>query len=217
MVYTHSGKAILWGGVIRKVVIPLFTSPLIGFLIGYVFMKIVFIVFANWSQNKVNKTFLKAQIFSSALVAYSHGNNDAQKTMGIITLALISGGFLDASSGVPLWVKVACAATMALGTFTGGKRIMKTMGGGMAEITYKDSGKNNAVYRISKGNEDNSGDYTDYGSTVKTDIDGSTVTLKGDDGTFALGIWNEGKLSYSIALSKGINKAGWQKMIESIR
>jgi len=88
---------------------------------------------------------------------------------------------------------------------------------GMAEITYKDSGKNNAVYRISKGNEDNSGDYTDYGSTVKTDIDGSTVTLKGDDGTFALGIWNEGKLSYSIALSKGINKAGWQKMIESIR
>ncbi|MCI2061168.1 MAG: inorganic phosphate transporter [Eubacteriaceae bacterium] len=134
MVYTRSGDAILWGGFIRKVVIPLFTSPLIGFLIGYVFMKIVFMVFANWSQNKVNKTFLKAQIFSSALVAYSHGNNDAQKTMGIITLALISGGILDPSSGVPLWVKVACAATMALGTFTGGKRIMKTMGGGMTKL-----------------------------------------------------------------------------------
>ena len=73
-------------------------------------------------------------MFSSALVAYSHGSNDAQKTMGIITLALISGGVLNSTAGVPFWVKVACAATMALGTFTGGKRIMKTMGRGMTKL-----------------------------------------------------------------------------------
>ena len=134
IVYSRSVGTIIWSGVIKKVVIPLFTSPLIGFVIGFFFMKLIFNIFANWSQNKVNKTFLKAQLFSSALVAYSHGSNDAQKTMGIITLALISGGVLNSTAGVPFWVKVACAATMALGTFTGGKRIMKTMGGGMTKL-----------------------------------------------------------------------------------
>ena len=134
IVYSRSAGTIIWSGVIKKVVIPLFTSPLIGFVIGFFFMKMIFNIFANWSQNKVNKTFLKAQLFSSALVAYSHGSNDAQKTMGIITLALISGGVLNSTAGVPFWVKVACAATMALGTFTGGKRIMKTMGGGMTKL-----------------------------------------------------------------------------------
>jgi PiT family inorganic phosphate transporter len=134
IVYSRSAGTIIWSGVIKKVVIPLFTSPLIGFVIGFFFMKLIFTIFANWSQNKVNKTFLKAQLFSSALVAYSHGSNDAQKTMGIITLALISGGVLNSTAGVPFWVKVACAATMALGTFTGGKRIMKTMGGGMTKL-----------------------------------------------------------------------------------
>ena len=67
-------------------------------------------------------------------MAYSHGNNDAQKTMGIITLALITGGLLDAASGVPLWVKVACALMMALGTSLGGWKIMKTMGGGVTKL-----------------------------------------------------------------------------------
>lgn len=88
---------------------------------------------------------------------------------------------------------------------------------GMAEITYKGSGENKIVYRISKGNEDNSGDYSDYGSIVKADIAGRKVTLKGDNGTFVLAVWSEGKLSYSIALSEGINKAGWQKMIAGIQ
>ena len=82
IVFSHSAGNIIWSGVIMKVIIPLFTSPLIGFLIGFLVMKLVFNLCANWSQNKVNRTFLKAQIFSSALVAYSHGSNDAQKTMG---------------------------------------------------------------------------------------------------------------------------------------
>ena len=97
-------------------------------------MKLIFYLFAGWSQSKANKIFSKLQIFSAALVAYSHGNNDAQKTMGIITLALITGGMLDPGSGVPLWVKIACACMMALGTSLGGWKIMKTMGGGVTKL-----------------------------------------------------------------------------------
>ncbi|MCI2061674.1 MAG: inorganic phosphate transporter [Eubacteriaceae bacterium] len=134
IVYSHSFQSVMWSGVIHKVVIPLFTSPLIGFLIGFFFMRVLFNLLANWANNKVNRVFRRLQIVSSAFVAYSHGNNDAQKTMGIITMTLISGGVLDASSGVPIWVKVACAITMALGTFSGGKRIMKTMGGGVTKL-----------------------------------------------------------------------------------
>ncbi|MEG0392553.1 MAG: inorganic phosphate transporter [Anaerovoracaceae bacterium] len=134
IVYTASAEHVLWGGVMQKVIIPLFTSPIIGFAVGFLFMSSIFKFFVSWSQNRVNKTFLKLQIFSSALVAYSHGNNDAQKTMGIITLALITGGVLDAGSGVPMWVKVSCALTMAVGTSIGGWKIMKTMGGGVTKL-----------------------------------------------------------------------------------
>ncbi|NLD19121.1 MAG: inorganic phosphate transporter [Clostridiales bacterium] len=134
MVYTMSSEHILWSGVVQKVIIPLFTSPLMGLIIGFIFMRLIYKIFAKWSQSKVNRLFLKLQIFSSAFVAFSHGNNDAQKTMGIITLALVTGGLLDASSGVPLWVKITCAATMALGTSLGGWKIMKTMGGGVTKL-----------------------------------------------------------------------------------
>ncbi len=134
IVYTMSTQHIIWKGVIDKVVIPLFTSPVIGLLIGFLIMNLIFKVFENFSQNKVNKIFLKLQILSAALVAYSHGNNDAQKTMGIITLALITGGLLDSSSGVPIWVKIMCAIMMAMGTSIGGWRIMKTMGGGVTKL-----------------------------------------------------------------------------------
>lgn len=128
IVYTASLENVIWSGVFNKIIIPLFMSPLVGFLMGFLFMSGIFKAFAEWSHGRVNKVFLKLQIFSAALVAYSHGNNDAQKTMGIITLALISGGMLDHSAGVPLWVKFVCAFTMALGTSVGGWKIMKTMG-----------------------------------------------------------------------------------------
>jgi len=134
IVYTAGTENIIWSGVLEKVVIPLFTSPIVGFLIGFLFMKSIFKIFIEWSQRKVNKVFLKLQIFSSAFVAFSHGNNDAQKTMGIITLALITGGILDESTGVPLWVKFTCAITMALGTSLGGWKIMKTMGGSVTKL-----------------------------------------------------------------------------------
>lgn len=134
IVYTASLDHIVWSGVLEKVIIPLFTSPIVGFIFGFFFMKLIFIAFASWSQRKVNKLFLKLQILSAALIAYSHGNNDAQKTMGIMTLALMTGGVLDSNSGIPLWVKIACATTMAAGTSIGGWKIMKTMGGGVTKL-----------------------------------------------------------------------------------
>ena len=134
IVFSGGIQHIIWEGVLMKVVIPLFTSPIIGLALGYFFMKIVFELFANWKPSKANGLFHKAQIASSMFMAYSHGNNDAQKTMGIITLALIGSGELAAGSGVPLWVKLFCAATMALGTSIGGQRIMKTVGGGVTKL-----------------------------------------------------------------------------------
>ena len=134
IVFSGGIQHIIWEGVLYKVVIPLFTSPIIGLMLGFFFMKLVLELFANWKPKRANGLFHKAQIASSMFMAYSHGNNDAQKTMGIITLALIGAGELAAGSGVPLWVKLFCAATMALGTSIGGQRIMKTVGGGVTKL-----------------------------------------------------------------------------------
>ena len=132
--YTSTTEHIIWGGVLFKVIIPLFTSPVLGLCIGFLCMKLIYKAFANWAPYKVNSLFLKLQVFSSAFVAFSHGNNDAQKTMGIITLALVTGGMLGADAGVPLWVKLACAVVMAAGTSVGGWKVMKTMGSGVTKI-----------------------------------------------------------------------------------
>ena len=134
IVYTSSLESIKIDGILEKVVIPLFASPVVGLLVGFAIMSSIFRLCANWSQRKVNKVFLRLQLLSAALVAYSHGNNDAQKTMGIITLALVSGGMLSADAGVPLWVKIACATTMAIGTSIGGWKIMKTMGSKVTKL-----------------------------------------------------------------------------------
>jgi PiT family inorganic phosphate transporter len=134
MVFTKSTQDILWSGVLQKVVLPLVTSPFLGLFGGFLLMKLIWKIFANWSRQRVNKVFPKLQIFSAAFVAFSHGNNDAQKTMGIITLALITGDAINADAGVPFWVKVACACMMALGTSLGGWRIMKSMGGGVTKL-----------------------------------------------------------------------------------
>lgn len=134
IVHTMTFQHIKWDGVINKVVIPLFSSPVIGFFVGFFFMTVLFNVLKNYQPTKINKTFSKLQIVSAALVAYSHGNNDAQKTMGIITLALITGGMIAPDSGIPLWVKISCAIMIALGTSVGGWRIMKTMGGKVTRL-----------------------------------------------------------------------------------
>ena len=134
IVYTMSTEHIIWTGVLTKVIIPLFTSHLLGLLIGFLGMKVIYKAFAKWSQSHVNRVFIKLQVISSAVVAFSHGNNDAQKTMGIITLALVTGGLVGADAGVPLWVKISCAVVMAAGTSVGGWKVMKTMGAGVTKI-----------------------------------------------------------------------------------
>ena len=116
-----------WNG-IGKIVVSLIASPVIAILIGFVIMNILFRLFGSLSPHTVNDKFRKMQILSAATMAFSHGSNDAQKSMGIITLALFSGGFI-AEFEVPTYVKILCATAMAIGTATGGWRIIKTIGG----------------------------------------------------------------------------------------
>lgn len=134
LVYAWSLDKVIWKGVLDKVVIPLVTSPLIGFTFGFLLMSVMFELLRPFSQKMVNKGFSKLQVVSAALMAFSHGSNDAQKSMGIITLALVSAGTLDSTAGVPLWVKIACALAMALGTSVGGWKIIKTIGVNMIKL-----------------------------------------------------------------------------------
>jgi PiT family inorganic phosphate transporter len=121
--------AVSWGSVVSKMLIPLVVSPILGFLIAYLAMLAIYWIFRRSRPRPANRGFRLAQILSAAFVSFSHGTNDAQKTMGIITLALISGHFLSAATfSVPLWVVVAAACAMAFGTYAGGWRIIKTMG-----------------------------------------------------------------------------------------
>ncbi|MEC0125616.1 inorganic phosphate transporter [Paenibacillus pabuli] len=115
-----------WSGFI-DIVGGLLLSPLIAFAIGYVVMTILKYVFAKRSPHNVNKGFRTVQIFTAALQAFTHGTNDAQKAMGIITFALVAAGVQD-HLDVPLWVKISAATAMALGTSIGGWKIIKTMG-----------------------------------------------------------------------------------------
>ena len=116
----------------EKVIIPMFTSPVLGFVVGFSFMLLLVLIFYRANPQKVNKRFRKLQLISSGLMAISHGSNDAQKTMGIITLALLAGGVLHKSPGgdfdIPIYVIIICALTMAAGTMNGGWKIIKTMG-----------------------------------------------------------------------------------------
>ncbi|MEG1496491.1 MAG: inorganic phosphate transporter [Clostridiales bacterium] len=134
IVHTMSLQYVQWDGVLSKVILPLLSSPLIGFFIGFLVMKLLFNLLKDWHPAKANKVFSKLQIISAAVVSYSHGNNDAQKTMGIITLALITGGMISPSDGIPMWVKIACAVMIALGTSVGGWRIMSTVGSKVTKL-----------------------------------------------------------------------------------
>lgn len=126
----HAGFSILhWDG-LSKIVAALLISPVLGIIIGYIVMKVLFFTFRNASPSKVNHGFHKLQVLSAAILSFNHGSNDAQKSMGIITLALIAAGMqLPTDLNPPLWVKISCAVAMAAGTSTGGWRIIKTMGG----------------------------------------------------------------------------------------
>ena len=124
----HAGVDALNGlSILKKVVIPLVVSPLAGFCTGVILMAILAIVFFRTKRIVASNFFRKSQIFSAGIMALSHGLNDAQKTMGVITLALLIFGQID-SIEVPLWVKLICALAMAAGTSVGGWKIVKTLG-----------------------------------------------------------------------------------------
>ena len=111
----------------EKVLIPMISSPFLGFVIGFLVMLVLLWIFLKSNPEAVNKHFRKLQLLSSGIMSLSHGSNDAQKTMGIITLALFTSGFISKIE-VPLWVIMICAATMACGIMTGGWKIIRTMG-----------------------------------------------------------------------------------------
>jgi len=111
---------------VTKVVLALILSPLVGFAAGYLLHKLAGLVFRA-ARPTLNRHLRKAQFFTAAALAFSHGANDAQKSMGILTLALLLGGRID-SFQVPGWVMVACATAMTLGTMSGGWRIVRTLG-----------------------------------------------------------------------------------------
>lgn len=105
----------------------LILSPLLAFAIGYMVMGLIRFIFRKANPAKINRRFRTLQIFTAAWQAFSHGTNDAQKSMGIITFALVAGGF-QSEMEVALWVKISCAVAMALGTSVGGWKIIKTVG-----------------------------------------------------------------------------------------
>lgn len=122
-------QVVLWTVFWNKVLLPFALSPILGFVGAYMLTRILFFVFSKFPLARVNKVFRRSQILSSAFMAFSHGSNDAQKTMGIITLALISTHNISASPfHVPLWVILLSACAMAAGTASGGWRIIRTMG-----------------------------------------------------------------------------------------
>jgi PiT family inorganic phosphate transporter len=117
-----------WHGVLRKVVLPMVISPVVGLLAGFVFMLIVLWAFRRANARRAHRGFRWAQIVSAAAMAFGHGTQDAQKTMGVIALTLVVSGHLSRGDGIPLWVILAAATAISLGTYSGGWRIMRTVG-----------------------------------------------------------------------------------------
>ena len=121
------GPEALQAGGIGKIFISLVASPILALVLGYIVMKLLLILFGRFSPIILNDRFRNMQLVSAALMSFSHGSNDAQKAMGIITLTLVASGHLQTLE-VPIWVKIACATAMALGTAAGGWKIIATVG-----------------------------------------------------------------------------------------
>ncbi|HEY0240225.1 MAG TPA: anion permease [Friedmanniella sp.] len=124
-----------WDGVLSSIVIPAFASPVVAGLVAAVGTWLIFKITARVALQSREKGFRWGQIGSASLVALAHGTNDAQKTMGVITLALIAYGSWTDVHSVPLWVKIACAVAIASGTYVGGWRVIRTLGKGLVEIS----------------------------------------------------------------------------------
>ena len=146
---SREGTLLEWGGLIPKVIVPMVCAPLIGLIVGFLIMGLLLLVLRSWKPHTVNAFFGKAQLLSAAWMSFSHGTNDAQKTMGIIALTLFTAttktnafeqlpGWMEflrtPTFDIHTWVKVVCAVTMAAGTAAGGWRIIKTLGNKLVKM-----------------------------------------------------------------------------------
>ncbi|MDQ0933689.1 inorganic phosphate transporter [Streptomyces turgidiscabies] len=128
------GTKVYWDGVLEKVVVPMFVSPLVGLLAGYLVMTAILWIFRRANPHKAKRGFRIAQTVSAAGMALGHGLQDAQKTMGIVVMALVIAGDQSYGDPIPVWVKLACAVMLSLGTYAGGWRIMRTLGRKIIEL-----------------------------------------------------------------------------------
>ncbi|MFP5345450.1 MAG: inorganic phosphate transporter [Actinomycetes bacterium] len=128
-----SATQVQWMVILDKVIIPMIVSPLVGFGLAYLLMLAILWTFRNATPGKTQRRFRLAQTLSAAAMALGHGLQDAQKTMGVIVLALVAGGF-HSGGDIPLWVKLSAALAISLGTYSGGWRIMRTLGRRVIEL-----------------------------------------------------------------------------------
>lgn len=128
-------RGVIWSGVVSKVIVPAVVAALLATLVGTVGTWLVYRTTRGVAEKRTERGFRRGQIGSASLVSLAHGTNDAQKTMGVIFLALMSYGAVSTTASVPpLWVIVSCAVAMAAGTYLGGWRIIRTLGKGLVEI-----------------------------------------------------------------------------------
>ena len=123
-----SSGIIFWSGVVDKVVIPMLVSPLVGFVGAFLLMTLILWLFRHAAPGRVGRGFRLAQTVSAAAMALGHGLQDAQKTMGVMFLALLVSGHVSVDEPIPWWVKILAATAISLGTYSGGWRIMRTLG-----------------------------------------------------------------------------------------
>jgi inorganic phosphate transporter, PiT family len=121
-------EGVRWSNLVDKVVIPMIASPLVGLLLGYLFMLLLLWLFRRSNYHRTQRRFRWAQVVSAAAMAFGHGSQDAQKTMGVIALTLTVSGHLHKGAAIPLWVILSAAAAISAGTYSGGWRIMRTVG-----------------------------------------------------------------------------------------
>ncbi|MGW7351645.1 anion permease [Streptomyces sp. NPDC054784] len=127
------GIKVYWSGVIEKIVLPMILSPIVGLLLGYLVMVGIMWAFRGANPHRAKRGFRIAQTVSAAGMALGHGIQDAQKTMGIVVMALTIADVQD-HNGIPAWVKITCALMLSLGTYAGGWRIMRTLGRRIIEL-----------------------------------------------------------------------------------
>ncbi|MDN3311543.1 inorganic phosphate transporter [Microbacterium oryzae] len=130
----NGASGVLWGSIVAKVVLPALLAPVVAALVAAVGTRAIYRITARVPRRIEEKGFRWGQIGSASLVSLAHGTNDAQKTMGVIFLALVAHGALTGDDDIPFWVKAACALAIALGTYLGGWRVIRTLGKGLVEI-----------------------------------------------------------------------------------